>query len=215
MIRHLPYAVGLFMLVPLALWAGLQVAIPGAVSGLEDPVMVSLFALSLPLVAWFYLRNLGGLANSMAGESEFARPRNRAVRRLLAILPGLSLGVGALVLTLFARTEPATGTLAAVAAVALLIPAAIWRGERSGRRQARRLSASAALSPAAHAEAAPADDDAVGEQVAVALCNLVLLVILGTWTLGPAVALYAALAAVPAAFVLLLLVGWRGTRPPR
>ncbi len=213
MIRHLPYAVGAFMLIPLALWGGLQLAIPGAASGFDDPVMVSLFALSLPLVAWFYLRNLGGMANSMAGESEFARPRNRAVRRMLGLLPGVSLGIGIAVLALFSRTDPATGTLAAVAAVALLVPFVIWRGERSGRRQAKRLADTAPAPTVDETAAATGvDDDVAGEQWAVGLCNLVLLVAIGSWAWGPAVALYAALAGVPTAFGLLLLVAWRGTR---
>lgn len=95
--RNLPYLVGAFMLIPLLLWMVLWAfVLPGPKHGTELPLAVALGVVSLPLVAWFYLASLGMLANSIENANAYAAARQPLVRRLVAALPAVALGLGLL-----------------------------------------------------------------------------------------------------------------------
>ncbi len=150
--RHLPYAVGLFMLLPFAIWFVLWAFVmPGPKPGLDVPLSAALFASSIPLVAWFYLSNLALLSNSMAGQSEFDAPKTRLVRWAIDSLPVAAVGFGvAGTVWLVTMGEPLYLTpLPLVMGVAIGI--AIFFGERArGRDKMRRdaLRPDGALRPA-------------------------------------------------------------------
>ena len=94
--RFVPYAVGLFMLTPLVLWAGLWLfAFPGIKSGFDVPLVVSLFLVSVPVVITFLITNTAFIANSMAGRNEFGPPAWRPARALLAVQPSAAVLIGA------------------------------------------------------------------------------------------------------------------------
>ncbi len=92
--RHIPYAVGLFMLLPFVIWLVAFAFMPGPTHGLESPVSNAFFATSVPLVAWFFFANLGFLSNSIDGRNEYHAPRTGWVRFVIASLPPMAIGLG-------------------------------------------------------------------------------------------------------------------------
>ncbi len=128
--RYVPYYVGGFMLLPYAIWLVLwATVIPGPKHGFYQPMSMAMFAVSIPLVAWFFLSNLGFLSNSIAGGNAFRRPQGRWVRWTLDGLPSAALLIGcACVPYLLAAGEPlALAPLPAL--MGLGIAWAIRRGE--------------------------------------------------------------------------------------
>ena len=150
--RYLPYAVGGFMLLPLALWLVLWAFfLPGPKYGLELPLTAALLATSLPLVLWFFLANLGFLANSIAGEDEFDRPSLPVVRRIVAALPWAALTLGVVSPPILALAGEPPLLLPLPLLSGLVIFYAIRRGEaaRSSDRLRDKVSAGtpSALAP--------------------------------------------------------------------
>jgi len=119
--RFLPYAIGVFMLLPFALWAGFFFAFPGPKPGLDVPVVTALLFISLPLAAYHYIAGLAFVANSMAGRpGEIVpdwRPARWAMRAMPAVTGVLALGAGAI---LWLAGEGLAATAAAVAGGLLL-----------------------------------------------------------------------------------------------
>ena len=73
--RHLPYWIGGFMLLPFMLWAGMFLAFPGDKPGITDsPLTAALVAVSLPLALFHYIAGLGFVANSMSGQADEVLP---------------------------------------------------------------------------------------------------------------------------------------------
>lgn len=143
--RHLPYAIGLFMLLPFAVWLGLDLTIlPGSTRNLDLPLVAALTAVCLPLLAWFFLVNLGFLANSMSGACEFERPQNPAVRLTIAALPWISLLGSLASVPLLAAEGLAPALLALPPIVGGLIFFAIRWGEKARTQDRHRLRAKAA-----------------------------------------------------------------------
>ncbi|MEO3428819.1 hypothetical protein AAFN88_08190 [Pelagibius sp. CAU 1746] len=146
--RHLPYLIGLFMLLPFAVWLGLDLTIlPGSTRNLDLPLVAALTAVCLPLLAWFFLVNLGFLANSMSGADEFARPRNTAVRLTIAALPWISLLGSLASVPILAAEGLAPALLALPPVVGALIFFAIRFGEKARTQDRHRLRAKAAAAP--------------------------------------------------------------------
>ena len=93
--RHIPLYVGGFMLLPYMIWLVLWTFVfPGPKQGIDSPLSLSMFAVSVPLVIWFFLSNLGQLSNSIDGHSEFHVPRTRLARRLIPALAPATLTIG-------------------------------------------------------------------------------------------------------------------------
>ncbi|NJO55680.1 MAG: hypothetical protein HC834_04180 [Rhodospirillales bacterium] len=85
---YIPYLIGLFLLTPFVVWAVLWTfAFPGIKNGFERDVAVALFAVSVPLVAWFFLSSIGFIANSVAGDDEFKQPSDTSGPPDLTALP--------------------------------------------------------------------------------------------------------------------------------
>lgn len=143
--RHLPYLIGLFMLLPFAVWLGLDLTIlPGSTRNLDLPLVAALTATCLPLLAWFFLVNLGFLANSMSGACEFERPRNTVVRLTIAALPWISLGGSLASVPLLSSQGLAAPLLALPPIVGALIFFAIRFGEKARAHDRHRLRNAAA-----------------------------------------------------------------------
>ena len=153
--RHLPYLVGGFMLLPLVIWAVLRLTLfSGPNHGLDVPLAAALLATSLPLAAWFLLANLGFLANSMGGADAFDRPRARWVRAIVAALPWAALSAGLLSLPFLVLQGEVSALMALPPLSGLVIFLAIRRGEaaRSAERGGRwRLAAEAGSTASAPA----------------------------------------------------------------
>ncbi|MEQ8435670.1 MAG: hypothetical protein RIA71_15680 [Oceanicaulis sp.] len=96
--RFIPYALGGFMLLPFALWAGLFAVFPGPKPGFFDsPTAFALVAVSIPLVVFHYIAGLAFVANSMAGQAGEALPvwrPARAVQRAMAPLTAVLAAAG-------------------------------------------------------------------------------------------------------------------------
>ncbi|MEQ9608395.1 MAG: hypothetical protein RLN99_12090 [Kiloniellaceae bacterium] len=141
--RHLPYAVGGFMLLPFAVWLVFELTIlPGSTVNLDLPLVAAMTATCVPVLAWFFLVNLGFLANSMGGADEFARPEARSVRLLIALLPWISL-LGSLASVPYLAAEGYPPALLALPpAVGAAIFFAIRSGEQARNQERGRLQAS-------------------------------------------------------------------------
>jgi hypothetical protein len=190
----LPYAIGGFMLTPYALWAGLYLGgMAGPKSGFSTPEMVVLLVASLPLAASFFLANLGQMASAMrSGPAGERLPRAALAMPWLSGLFGLA-GVGVL---LWLGRAPVGIALVALV-VAGMVALMVW-----GLRDA----------PAAAAESAsePVTPEEEERAVWLVVTPLLLVVFLAlAWS--PAVLFYAALAAVPGAFVAILALAHEGT----
>lgn len=224
--RHIPYAVGLFMATPLILWALLWgFAFPGPKSGFDSLGAVALLVVSVPLVVYFLVVNLGMLANSMSGHAVVERPVGRVAGRLVRALPAATLAAGAASAGLIATSGAATAEAAAVAAVALAVAAVLHRAVR--RRSAGvgegpikgRLSAAAATSGPSttgpSAVAPPTIATPKDGPLPWLLVNAVLLVALAVLQFGLPALLVAALSAVPLVFGALIWLTWWGCEAPR
>lgn len=223
--RHIPYAVGLFMATPLILWALLWgFAFPGPKSGFDSPGAVALLIVSVPLVVYFLIVNLGMLANSMSGHAVVERPVGRIAGRLVHWLPVATLAAGAASAGMLAATGAATAEAAAVAVVALAVAAVLHRAVR--RRSAGTVDgrvrdvppAAAATSGPAGAVASVAASPAAAQKdgpLPWLLVNAVLLVALAVLQFGLPALLVAALLAVPVVFGALIWLTWWGCEAPR
>ena len=128
--RHIPLYVGGFMLLPYLIWLVLWTFVfPGPKQGIDSPLSLSMFAVSAPLVVWFFLSNLGQLSNSIDGHSEFHVPRTSLARRLLpALAPAaLMIGLASLPILLLLEQSPVLTPLPLL--LSLLIAWAIRAGE--------------------------------------------------------------------------------------
>jgi len=147
--RHLPYAVGGFMLLPFAVWLVFELTIlPGSTVNLDLPLVAAMTATCVPVLAWFFLVNLGFLANSMGGADEFARPEAAAVRLLIALLPWISL-IGSLASVPYLAAEGYPPALLALPpAVGAAVFFAIRSGEKARNQERGRLDAAVARAAA-------------------------------------------------------------------
>ena len=139
--RHVPYIVGGFMLLPYGFWLiAWALFLPGPKPGFDKPMSMAMFAVTIPLVLWFFLANLGFMSNSIAGANAFEHPAVRWVRWVLARLPALAIliGLGCLPYLLAVGEAPLTIPLPLL--VALLVAWAIHRGEAARAEEARDLS---------------------------------------------------------------------------
>lgn len=185
--RHLPYLIGLFMLLPFAVWLGLDLTIlPGSTRNLDLPLVAVLTATCLPVLAWFFLVNLGFIANSMSGACEFERPQNTPVRLIIAALPWISL-LGSLASVPFLATQGhAAPLLALPPVVGVLIFFAIRFGEKARTHDRERLRVKAAQETRQAAAARPQRSPARKALGAVVLRAFFLVPVLG-WLLKDAV----------------------------
>lgn len=137
--RHIPYLVGGFMLLPYGFWLiAWAFFLPGPKAGFNVPMSMAMFAVTVPLVAWFFLANLSFMANSIAGADPFRRPATRWVRWTVAKLPAATLLTGVATLPyLLASGAPLPLALLPLS-VALLVSWAIDRGEAARERETRR-----------------------------------------------------------------------------
>ncbi len=231
--RHLPYLIGLFMLLPFAVWLGLDLTIlPGSTRNLDLPLVAALTAVCLPLLAWFFLVNLGFLANSMSGACEFERPRNPAVRLTIAALPWISLGGSLASVPLLAAQDVAPALLALPPIVGALIFFAIRWGEKARVHDRHRLQTKATQESRALPQRSPARKalgavllrlfflvpvlgwllkDAVNGRAsakAFFAVNCVLLLAAAVAVFGYPVLIVACLALVPVVFVSLFVLTW-------
>ncbi len=118
------------MLLPYMIWLVLwSLVFPGPKQGFDSPLSVSMFAVSIPLVAWFFLSNLGQISNSIEGHSEFHVPRTGLARRLLPWLApaALTIGLASLPALILLEQNPILIPLPLV--MSLLIAWAIRAGE--------------------------------------------------------------------------------------
>lgn len=147
--RHVPYAVGVFMLIPLALWLFLWlVAFPGPKQGLGGPLSVALGLVSLPLVSWFYISTLGMLSNSIERRNPFERPRHYGLGYLIASLPWIALAVGAGAAPYLVVAYDLSWPLAALPfGLSVVIAVAIVAGERTRPRDHETTARAASLDP--------------------------------------------------------------------
>ncbi len=152
--RYFPYLVAGSMLLPLVYWLVLWAFfLPGPKHGLDLPLTAALLATSMPLVLWFFLANLGFLANSMGGEDEYDRPSLPIVRRIIAILPWAAVIIGLVSLPLLALAGVPALLVPLPLLSGLAIHYAIHRGEAAReseclrRRQAVGASPSPTVSP--------------------------------------------------------------------
>jgi hypothetical protein len=185
--RHLPYAVGGFMLLPFAVWLVFELTIlPGSTVNLDLPLVAALTATCVPVLAWFFLVNLGFLANSMGGADEFARPEAAAVRLLIALLPWISL-IGSLASVPYLAAEGYPPALLALPpAVGAAIFFAIRSGEKARNQERGRLEAFEVRAAVARAAAPQARSGALKDAGRM-LLGLLYAVPLAGWLLKDAV----------------------------
>lgn len=137
--RHIPYLVGGFMLLPYGFWLiAWAFFLPGPKAGFNVPMSMAMFAVTVPLVAWFFLANLSFMANSIAGADPFQRPATRWVRWTVAKLPAATLLIGVATLPYLLASEAPLPLALLPLLVALLVSWAIDRGEAAREREARR-----------------------------------------------------------------------------
>jgi len=170
------------MLLPLAIWLALDLTIlPGSTVNLDLPLVAAMTATCLPVLAWFFLVNLGFLANSMGGADEFARPTALPVRLLIALLPWISL-LGSLASVPYLAAEGYPPALLALPpAVGAAIFFAIRSGEKARNQERGRLEA--ALTRAA----APKARSGMLKRAGRMLLGLLYAVPLAGWLLKDAV----------------------------
>ena len=137
--RHVPYLVGGFMLLPFGIWlVAWAVFFPGPKHGFDGPMAVAMLVVSLPLVAWFFLANLGHMANSIAGADAFERPTTGWVRWVVARLPAAALLIGLATIPALIAVGKPSYLIPLPGAVALLVAWAIIRGEAARKADAER-----------------------------------------------------------------------------
>lgn len=139
--RYIPYAAGVFMLLPFFIWAGLFMAFPGPKPGITDaPLTAALVAVSIPLVLFHYIAALAYVANSMAGHDGEVLPVWRPARIVQRAMAPLT-AVMSVAAFFWLQTE-GEGLVAAMAvAAAGLFMAAIMAVARRPRRSAALMAA--------------------------------------------------------------------------
>lgn len=189
LVRAIPFAVAAFMLTPLLLWAVLWSAggLRGIKSGFDGPEAVVLILASVPLAGLFWVRNLREMGDSLGRAS-----RLRLAAVLTVGLPAAVLAAGAAGLVwlgTLGRDALSIGLVGAgVAAVALFAALAASRaGERPSGRPVE--------GPGWRAEA-----------ILLFLGNVAMALALLAFYWTPAVLFWAAVALVPVAFVVILLI---------
>lgn len=226
--RHIPYIVGGFMLLPYGFWLIVWAFfLPGPKHGFAQTMSVAMFATTVPLVCWFFLANLGHISNSIAGENPFQRPASRWVRWILARLSPLAVLIGAASLPYMLVNDAPPLLIPLPVLVALLVAWAIHRGEAARLEEVRDSVGATApkTSPLGRGvlelwrlllravflvpgigwmlrEAVQGRDE---DRTFFSL-NIVLLTVLATVLFGFQALFYVALACVPLAFLLILLL---------
>ncbi len=139
--RYIPYAAGVFMLLPFFIWAGLFMAFPGPKAGITDaPLTAALLAVSIPMVLFHYIAALAYVANSMAGQDGEVLPVWRPARLVQRAMAPLT-AVMSVAAFFWLQTE-GEGVVAAISvAVAGLFMAAIMAVARRPRRSAAIMAA--------------------------------------------------------------------------
>jgi hypothetical protein len=231
--RHIPYAVGIFMLFPLVFWFVMSgFVIPGTGMVIDSAVTFAMLAVSMPLVAWFYIANLSFLSNNIGGDCEFAEPRSGVAMVVLDSLPWFSLSAGfASIVVLRMIGEPWPLALLPFG-LSMLIAGAILLGEH------RRTNDAAHKQPVADAKAVGAKaatprldavlkramslvfhvpvfgwmlrDAIYGRESARSFfaVNILLLAGLAVWVFGYPAVIVIALAGVPLCFAALVALTW-------
>lgn len=218
--RLVPYAFGLFMTVPLLIWAGLWMfAFPGPKPGLDVPVVTALVATSLPLAAWHFVAVLGYVANSIAGRAGEERPIWTPARLFLRAMPALAILSGLAGSLWLISLGEAFGTAAAPVLSGLVMAWIMGAARRPERRLAAPLLAAAdGLNAAVRLFgrallATPVVGGMLREVAAdpnraapYLLVNLVGVTAVSAFIFGPAVLVIPAMLLVPAAFYLLFVL---------
>ena len=139
--RYIPYAAGVFMLLPFFIWAGLFMAFPGPKPGITDaPLTAALLAVSIPMVLFHYIAALAYVANSMAGQDGEVLPVWRPARLVQRAMAPLTAVMS--VAAFFWLQAEGEGLVAALAvSVAGLFMAAIMAVARRPRRSAALMAA--------------------------------------------------------------------------
>lgn len=230
--RHIPYAVGLFMLFPLAFWLVMSgLFIPGTGMVIDSAVTFAMLAISMPLVAWFYIANLSFLSNNIAGNCEYDPPRNRIAQLLIASLPWISMVAGVVGIGVLRYLGEPWPMALLPFALSAMIGIVILRGEflRSGDNAHKRPGAASVM----RAVSTPAWRVALGRVLLRVIChvpvlgwmvrdavygrdsarsffavNLILITGLAVWFFGYPALIVIALAGVVFCFAMLVLLTW-------
>ncbi len=174
------------MLLPLVYWLVLWAFfLPGPKHGLDLPLTAALLATSMPLVLWFFLANLGFLANSMGGEDEYDRPSLPIVRRIIAVLPWAAVTIGLVSLPLLALAEVPALLVPLPLLSGLAIHFAIHRGEAARESECLRRRQAVGAPPAP--EVSPASEVSPLDQGLRRLVGLVYAIPLLGWLIEDAV----------------------------
>lgn len=137
--RHIPYLVGGFMLLPFGFWLiAWAFFLPGPKQGFDVPMSLAMFAVTVPLVAWFFLANLSFMSNSIAGTDPFERPATGWVRWTVSKLPVATLLIGAATVPYLLIAEAPLSMTPLPLLLAFLVAWAIGRGEAAREREAQR-----------------------------------------------------------------------------
>lgn len=215
--RYLPYALGLFMLFPLVLWAGLWLFVfPGPKPGFDVPVVTALVATSLPLAAWHFVAALGFIANSMAGRAGEERLLWPPARLFLRAMPASSILIGVSGSVWMAALGEHRGVIAAPLASGLAMAWIMGVARKPGRRLSAPFTAAARGTDAAVALACrvllavPVLGGLLREigrdphrAAPWVMINLAAVTVIAVSVFGPGVLVIPAMAMVPVAFYLL------------
>jgi hypothetical protein len=126
-----PYAIGLFMLVPYIAWMLMWwLVFPGTKNGFGEPVGPALLAVTTPLAAWFFLRSLNSISASMATHNRGSRIIARGPMRLIPLLPYASLLLSIGGVALLVRQGEPWYIVSLVIITGVAAAAAIFLGER-------------------------------------------------------------------------------------
>jgi hypothetical protein len=172
-----------------------------------------MLAVSVPLVIYFLLVNLGMLANSMGGHTETERPLGRVARRLAQVLPVLAGLGGVAAAALVAAAGAPALEIAAVAVLAVVVTGVLARAIYHRPRPKAGRSATP-TAPAGGPRIPVATPRAEEGRLPWLLVNAILLVVFATLSFGVAALLIAAIVAVPVVFAVLIWLTWWGCDAP-
>lgn len=143
--QFLPYILGVFLLTPFFIWAGLYAVMPGPKWGITDaPLTASLLLVSLPLVVFHSLAGLANVANSIAGRSGETSPVWGPARRVSQAMTPLTLILTIAASLWMIHTGEAAASVAGVALGGLAM-AGVIAVAQSGRPLGHWLTRPAAL----------------------------------------------------------------------
>lgn len=216
--QFLPYVLGVFLLTPFFIWAGLYAVMPGPKWGITDaPLTASLLLVSLPLVVFHSLAGLAYVANSMAGRSGEASPVWGPARRVSQAMAPLTLVLTIAASVWIMQTGEGAASVAGVALMGLLM-AGVIAVAQSGRPMSHWLTRPAALLLAPPRQAGrlllavpglgqmlreiARDPHRAGPWV---MLNLALALTLLVWILGFGALVVMAMLAIPAVFCAILM----------